>query len=219
MIDFGQARRMMVDGQLRTFDVNDIPLLDAFDSIPRERFVPPGRESLAYMDQDIVVSEGPTRRLMLSPMILARLIQSLGIKPGERVLDVACGLGYSTAILATVGAKVTALESDEALAAAARDRLAAVDVHARVVSGPLQEGYAPGGPYDAILVNGAFEVRPESLLRQLAEGGRLAGVQGRGRSAKAVVFVRAGDAFGQRSIFDAAAPILPPFQKTPGFVF
>jgi protein-L-isoaspartate(D-aspartate) O-methyltransferase len=220
MVDFAQARRMMVDSQLRTFDVNDIPLLDAMDSIPRERFVIPGREALAYIDQDLLVSDTPERRFMLSPMILARMIQALEIEPGARVLDVACGLGYSSAILSELGAEVVALESNESLAAAARERLAAIGAHrVNVVSGSLDQGHANGAPYDAILVNGAVEIRPDGLLHQLRDGGRLICVQGRGRSAKATLHVRAGQAFGPRGLFDAAAPVLAPFQAEPGFVF
>ena len=97
MLDFAQARRMMVDGQLRTFDVNDLPLLAAVDDIPRERFVPDDRVAFAYIDQDIPVSDGldvPERRFMLVPMVLARLIQALDIKKSDKILDVACGLGY-----------------------------------------------------------------------------------------------------------------------------
>ncbi|HEY8381722.1 MAG TPA: protein-L-isoaspartate O-methyltransferase [Microvirga sp.] len=220
MVDFAQARRMMVDSQLRTFDVNDLPLLDAFDSVPRERFVLPGRESGAYIDQDVVVSEGAERRAMLSPMVLGRMIQALEVRPGLRVLDVAPGLGYSSAILCELGATVTALEADETLAQAARERLAALGyTGVAVVAGDLDQGEARNAPYDAILVNGAVEVRPEGLLRQLGEGGRLVCVQGRGRSAKATLMVRAGHGFGERSIFDAAAPLLPQFQQKPGFVF
>jgi protein-L-isoaspartate(D-aspartate) O-methyltransferase len=174
MLDFAQARRMMVDSQLRTFDVNDIPLLDAMDDIPRERFVPPGRENLAYIDRDILVSEGRERRCMLAPMVLARMIQALGIEPGMRVLDVACGRGYSAAVLARLGATVTALEASEELAATARQSLSAAGVdRVRVVSGHLSQGYPPHAPYDAVLINGAVEVRPEALLQQLAESGRL----------------------------------------------
>jgi protein-L-isoaspartate(D-aspartate) O-methyltransferase len=220
MVDFAQLRRMMVDSQLRTFDVNDIPLLDAMGAIPRERFVLPGREGLAYIDQDLLVSEGDERRFMLSPMVLARMIQALEIEPGMAVLDVACGLGYSSAVLRELGATVTALESSEALASAAQARLSSVGADdVAVVAGPLERGFAQNAPYDAVLVNGAVEVRPEELLRQLGDDGRLICVEGRGRSAKATLYVRSGDAFGQRSLFDAAAPVLAPFQQEPGFVF
>lgn len=220
MVDFTQARRMMVDSQLRTFDVNDIPLLDAMDSVPRERFVLPGREELAYIDQDIPVSLGVERRYMLSPMIMARMIQSLGIEAGERVLDVACGRGYSSAVLAELGAQVTALESEEPLAQTASECLAATGVNnISLKHGPLDRGFAGNAPYDAILVNGAVETRPDGLLAQLAEGGRLVCVKGRGRAARATLYVRSGDTFGERSLFDAAAPLLAAFQTKPGFTF
>ncbi|RDI59954.1 protein-L-isoaspartate O-methyltransferase family protein [Microvirga subterranea] len=220
MVDFTQARRMMVDSQLRTFDVNDIPLLDAMDSVPRERFVLPGREELAYIDQDIPVSLGIERRYMLSPMIMARMIQSLGIEVGERVLDVACGRGYSSAVMAELGAQVTALESEEPLAQTATECLAAAGVNNITVNhGPLDQGVAGNAPYDAILVNGAVETRPDGLLAQLAEGGRLICVKGRGRAARATLYVRSGDTFGERSLFDAAAPLLAAFQTKPGFTF
>ncbi len=220
MVDFSQARRMMVDSQLRTFDVNDIPLLDAMDSVPRELFVIPGREDLAYMDKDILVSEGAERRFMLSPMNLGRMIQALGIEAGDRVLDVASGRGYAAAVFSELGATVTALESDEALATAARQSLAAAGAaQVSVEVGPLDQGSAKNAPYDAILINGAVDLRPDALLQQLAEGGRLVCVKGRGRSARATLYVRSGDAFGERTLFDAAAPLLAPFVQEPGFSF
>ena len=220
MVDFTQARRIMVDGQLRTFDVNDMSLLDAMDTVPRELFVLPGREELAYIDQDILVSDGTERRYMLSPMILGRLVQALEIDAGEKVLDVACGRGYASAVLHKLGAQVTALEADEALAAAAKQSLSAAGAGGvAVVTGPLEQGYAGNAPYDAILVNGSVEVRPEALLQQLAEGGRLVCVKGRGRAARATLYVRSGDAIGERSLFEAAAPLLAPFVQTPGFTF
>jgi protein-L-isoaspartate(D-aspartate) O-methyltransferase len=220
MVDFAQARRMMVDSQLRTFDVNDVPLLNAMGEVPRERFVLPGRESLAYIDRDLPVSLHPERRSMLAPMVLARMIQALEIEPGMRVLDVAAGLGYSSAVLARLGATVTALESDETLASAARERLASVGADGvTVVVGPLQDGHAASAPYDAILINGAVDVKPEALIRQLTPSGRLVCVHGRGRSAKATLHVRAGRAAGSRNLFDAAAPVLSDFEAERGFVF
>lgn len=223
MLDFAQARRMMIDGQLRTFDVNDLPLLAAMDDIPRERFVPESRSAFAYIDQDIPVSDGldaPERRFMLAPMVLARLIQALEVKRGEKALDVACGLGYSSAVLARLGASVIALEASEALAQAARERLGQCGFDGiKTVAGPLDRGYPDGAPYDVILINGAVEVKPQGLLEQLADGGRLACVEGRGRAAKARLYVRSGKASGARSLFDAAVPSLMAFRAEPGFVF
>ncbi|MXQ11110.1 protein-L-isoaspartate O-methyltransferase family protein [Microvirga makkahensis] len=220
MVDFSQARRMMVDSQLRTFDVNDIPLLDAMGSVAREKFVLPGREELAYIDQDILVGDGPARRFMLSPMNLGRMIQALGVERGEKALDVAAGRGYASAVLHELGAQVTALESDEALAAEARRSLAAAGAGSvQVVTGALDEGHAGNAPYDVIVINGAVDLRPEALLRQLADGGRLVCVKGRGRAARATLYVRSGDAFGERALFDAAAPLLAPFVQEPGFTF
>ncbi|MGY2049492.1 protein-L-isoaspartate O-methyltransferase family protein [Methylobacterium sp. JK268] len=221
MLDFAQARRLMVDCQLRTFDVTDIAVLDAFDSVPRERFVPEGRETFAYIDQPLPLGgEAGETRAALAPMVLARLIQALAVGPGEKALDVATGLGYAAAILDRLGASVVALESLPGLAAAARERLAAVTGKTiPVETGPLDAGVPGRGPYDAILVNGRVERRPQALLEQLADGGRLACVQGEGRTGKATLWVRAGDAFGARPLFDAAVPALRDFANEPGFTF
>ena len=223
MLDFAQARRHMVENQLRTFDVNDLRVLAAFESVPRELFVPAGREGLAYIDQDLPVSDGLAvleRRSMLAPMVLARMIQALNLDRGDKVLDVACGLGYSSAIMARLGASVVALESSPVLVEAARERLAAVGAEGVVLAqGLLEEGYREAAPFDAILVNGSINSRPDVLLGQLAEGGRLVAIRGRGRAGSAVLFVRAGEAFGSRSLFDAVAPVLDAFREEPGFVF
>ncbi|AWN49420.1 protein-L-isoaspartate O-methyltransferase [Methylobacterium terrae] len=217
MLDYAQARRLMVDCQLRTFDVTDIALLDAFDAVPRERFLPEDRQAFAYIDQPQAVgTEDGETRYMPAPMVLARLIQALALKPGDRVLEVGAGLGYGAAILRRLGVEVVALESLPGLAAAARERLGdGVTVEA----GPLDKGAAGHGPYAAILVEGQVERRPQSLLDQLADGGRLACVQGQGRPAKATLWVRSGDAFGSRPLFDATLPPLRAFAVEAGFAF
>lgn len=217
MLDYAQARRLMVDCQLRTFDVTDIALLDAFDAVPRERFMPADREAFAYIDQPQAVGteEGETR-FMPAPMVLARLIQALALKPGQRVLEVGTGLGYGAAILRRLGVEVVALESLPGLAAAARERLGD---GATVEVGPLDKGASSRAPYDAILVEGQVEQRPQGLLDQLADGGRLACVQGQGRPAKATLWVRSGDAFGSRPLFDATLPPLRAFAVEAGFAF
>ena len=216
MLDYAQARRLMVDCQLRTFDVNDVAVLDAFDSVPRERFVPQGREDFAYIDQTLTFDAGEDgSRAMPAPMVLARMIQALKIRSGDRALDVGTGYGYGAAILRRLGAEVVALESAADLVGAARERLGG---DAAIVQGSLS---APvkDGPFDAILVEGRVEVRPQALLDQLRNEGRLVCVLGPHRSAKATLFVRAGDAFGSRSLFDASLPALKSFANEPGFAF
>ena len=161
------------------------------------------------------------QRWLLPPMIFARLLQTLDLRAGDGALVVASGLGYEAAIMRRLGAKVTVLESDEAIAATTRERLAAVgEASVEVVVGPLDGGCPDEAPFDVVYVNGAMQTRPQRLLDQLRDGGRLGAIVGDGsRTSRATLFVRSGEVFGSRAIFDAAAPLLPPFREEPGFVF
>ncbi len=220
MFDFAAARRMMVDSQVRTSDVTDQRIIAAMLDLPRERFVPERNASLAYLDLDVAVTAGTPARRLLKPMVLAKLVQAAEIGPQDRVLDVACGTGYSTALLARLARDVVALEEDVTLARHARENLAAVGaVNAEVVSGALPDGWQARAPYDVIFVNGAAEVVPDRLLRQLAPGGRLVGVVGRPPASKAVLYLASGGQASALPIFDAAAPPLPGFAEPPAFVF
>jgi protein-L-isoaspartate(D-aspartate) O-methyltransferase len=220
MFDFAAARRMMVDGQVRTADVTDQRIIAAMLELPRERFVPSRNASLAYLDLDVAVTEGAAPRRLLKPMVLAKLLQAAEIGPQDRVLDIACATGYSSALLAKLAGKVTALEEDATLARHARENLAAAGAaNAEVVSGPLSGGWPSGAPYNLILVNGAAEVVPERLLRQLAEGGRLLAIAGRAPASKAVLYLASAGQASALPIFDAAAPALPGFAEPPQFVF
>lgn len=222
MLDFAQARRTMVDCQLRTFDVTDRAVLDAAEQIPRERFMPAGRDGLAYLDQNVpLAARGGTERYMLQPMVLARLIQALQIRPRAKVLDVASGLGYASAFLARLGASVVALESDAALAADSRKRLrdAGFGEEVEVREGALDRGCPDLSAFDAILVNGTLETRPDLLLDQLAAEGRLACLRSDGRAVHAMLYVRGGEGVGSRILFDASAPLLREFRAAPAFVF
>ncbi len=125
MIDFAAARRMMVDGQVRTADVTDLRLLAAMGDVPRERFVPASKAELSYLDLDLPAGEGRAGRCLLKPMVLAKLIQPADIAATDHVLDVGCATGYSSALLAQLAGSVVALEEDRALARAAEQALAA----------------------------------------------------------------------------------------------
>ena len=217
MFDSATARRLMVDGQIRTADVTDSELLDAMASVPRKRFVPPALAELAYADADLPLGG---KRAMLKPMVFAKLIQAARVTGADKVLDVGCGPGYSAAVLARLAAAIVALEEDADLARSARDALAAAGAkNVEVAVGPLVAGWPGGGPYDVILLDGAAEVVPDALGRQLSADGRLLCVIGRGAAGKAMIYHRIEGHMVGRPIFDAAASFLPGFAAPPAFVF
>ena len=216
MTDFAAARRNMVEGQVRTADVTDLRILSAMLDIPREAFVPPAMAGLAYLDLDVPVGAGPAGRRLVKPMVLAKLIQAAELAPTDRVLDVGCATGYGTAVLSRIAGQVVALEEQAGLVNA--EALAGLP-NLTLASGPLTGGYPQGGPYDAILLEGATEFAPETLFRQLKDGGRLLCVLGAGPGAKAMLYRCSGQDVGGRPIFDAAAPVLPGFVKPPAFAF
>jgi protein-L-isoaspartate(D-aspartate) O-methyltransferase len=223
MFDFADARRMMVDGQLRTNEVTDSRLLEAFGTLPREQFVPPELAQLAYLDRDLALSDGtPERpaRCMLKPMTLARMIHALDLDPQDRVLDVACGMGYSAAVLARIAGHVVALEDDPELAAQAGRALRQSGVqNVTIRTDRLAAGAAEDAPFNAILINGAVEIMPEAYARQLADGGRLVCLERNGAAGKAVLYRSMKRELRGRAMFDAWGPALRDFAKPAEFVF
>ena len=217
MFDTATARRMMVDGQIRTADVTNLDLIAAMLAVPREIFAPPGLASQAYLDSDIALGAG---RALLKPMVLAKLIQGAQVGRQDHVLDVGCGTGYSSAVLSPLVGSVVALEEDAALAQRAKDALRAVGAaNVTVATGALTAGWPPAAPYDLILLNGATEIVPEPLGRQLKPDGRLAGIFGHGPTGKAMIYRLVEGRLVGRPIFDAAASVLPGFVAPPAFVF
>ena len=221
MLDFVAARRMMVDGQVRTSDVTDLRLIGAMLAIPRERFVPESKAPLAYLDLDLPVLEGREgARFLLKPMVLAKLIQAAEVGEDDLVLDVGCATGYSSAVLGRLARSVVALDQDATLARRAEENLLAVGAqNVTVVIESMIAGWPAGGPYDLIVLNGTAEVVPEALFGQLKNGGRLVGVVGRFPTSKAMIYRSVGGEISGRPIFDATAAPLPGFAEPPAFVF
>lgn len=216
-------RLNMVESQIRPNEVTDARILAAMSDIPRELFVPDTQISLAYMDAEIVLqaAEGDTpARTLIAPMPLARLIQLCAVKNDDLVLDVGCASGYSSAIFAQLAGAVVGLECNADLAARAGRTLAELEVdNAEIVNGPLQAGHAANAPYDVILVAGALPDPPVELADQLKEGGRLVGVLDDGGVPRAHLFEKIAGELSTRPVFEAAAPILPGFERPQTFTF
>jgi protein-L-isoaspartate(D-aspartate) O-methyltransferase len=215
MTDFAFRRTMMVDTQVRPNDVTKFPIIEAMLTVPREAFVPDAAREAAYAGENVALGSG---RVVLEPRTLAKMLDALDLQPEHRVLVVGAGLGYSAAVAARMAGAVVALEEDEALAARAEAALAGI-ANVKLSRGALIDGAAKDGPFDRIVVEGGVEQIPEKLLGQLAEGGRIAAVFMEG----ALGTVRIGHLLdGQvswRFSFNAAAPVLPGFERRKGFTF
>ncbi len=218
MADFTAARTNMVESQLRTNKVTDLRLLDAFETVPRERFVPEPLRGIAYIDQDVALGGG---RFVMEPRVLARLLQAAEPGPEDMALDLGCGSGYATAILSRLVATVVALEDDAALAATANRTLAELEIdNTVVVEGRLAEGYPKQAPYNIILLGGAVAEIPPAIADQLAEGGRLVAVVSAGPGlGRATLMRRDAGVIASRVLCDATLPLLPGFEAQPGCVF
>ncbi len=214
-MDLEVARTAMIDSQVRPNDVTDRRLIGAMTAVHRELFVPASRRTSAYADMAV---ETGTGRWLAAARDFSKLVSITALRPEDRVLDIAPGAGYSTAVLSRLAAHVVALEQDEAAAKALKDSLAAAGVAgADVVTGDLKAG-APGrGPFDVIFVNGAVEEVPAAWLAQLAEGGRLAVAVTEGTVGRARIYTASGGKTAWRTPFDTAIPALPGFAKSAEF--
>jgi protein-L-isoaspartate(D-aspartate) O-methyltransferase len=221
MSGFSIARQKMVDGQVRPSDVTDSRIIDAMLTVPRDAFVPPNRRRLAYLDLDLDVSEGASaKRFLIKPVVTAKMLQAAEIKDTDNVLVVGCATGYAAAVVAKLAARVTATESDSSLVANATDILALLGFrNVTVRAAEPAEGDAANAPYDVIVLNGATEVTPDRLYRQLKKGGRLVGVFATMVPPRAMIVTHSHDHFGTRTLFDATVPVLPGLGRVPTFVF
>jgi protein-L-isoaspartate(D-aspartate) O-methyltransferase len=208
--DFAAAREAMVESQLRPQGVTDPAVLDAMGRIQREKFLPGHTRSLAYVDRSVAIGGG---RFMVAPAVLGQLLTQMKAERGQRALVIGAGTGYSAAVLSAMGLHVDALESDAALAVAARE------FGGEIIEGPLEAGNPSGAPYDQILIDGAVESIPDAIIDQLADGGRLgAAIVDRGIT-RLAIGRKVGGAFGTLSIGDAGVPSLPGFSRPKAFTF
>jgi protein-L-isoaspartate(D-aspartate) O-methyltransferase len=223
--DFASQRQTMVDCQIRTFEVTNQDVLDRFLDTPRENFVPGSLKPLAYSDAPLeIAAEKGEIRCLLTPMVLARMVQGANVVATDRVLDIAGGAGYTAAILAGLAGEVVSVESSASLSALAATNFADAGLSATAVCGPLDASVGVTGAFDLIFVNGAVEEGLEPLFAKLASGGRIMAIQRAigdpsGKAGKVVRLEKVAGEPSRRVLFDASAPVLSPFARRPAFVF
>lgn len=215
MADYQTRRTMMVDTQVRPSDVTKFPIIDALLAVPREDYVPDGQRDAAYVGENIDIGGG---RVVLEPRTLAKMLDAADVQSTDVVLDLGCGLGYSTAVLARMAEFVVAIENDGDRAQEAQSTLSAHGVdNAAVFEGDLAEGAAKNGPYDLIMLQGAVETMPDALIDQVKEGGRIIAIFAEGALGVVRMGRKIDGVMNWRMIFNAGAPVLPGFAKEAAF--
>lgn len=218
MVDFEQARRTMVDSQLRTNSVTDRRILAAMARVPREIFVLQTRQAVAYIDESHAFGPTAPGRFLPAPTPFAKLVQLAGIEAGDRILDVGAATGYSTAVLAALGSEVLGIEREASLVRLAETNLASLGVtNARVVEGSHE--HPPKGRFDVIILEGAVGQVPQAFFDCLDEDGRLVALLQSGVTAVAHLFVKTGKAVTSRAEFNANLPPLEAASAQDTFVF
>lgn len=225
-LDVERARHLMIEQQIRPWEVLDPRVLDLLTQLKREAFVPEAYRKLAFVDMEVPLTTPARDGLcMLMPKVEARLLQELNLQGDEKVLEIGTGSGYMAALLGRLAQRVTTLEIDKALAAGARANLEAagignVDV---VVADASAQDFAAcraAGPFDVIVLSGSVAEVPQALLSCLKMGGRLIGVVGQAPMMRVHLMLRtAEDTFQTIQPWDTVAPRLQNFPQPQGFRF
>jgi protein-L-isoaspartate(D-aspartate) O-methyltransferase len=215
MINFSQQRTVMVDTQVRPSDVTKFPIIEAMLTVPRENFVPAAQRSAAYVGDHVDLGQG---RVVLDARVLSKMLDAMDIQNDELVLDIGCGLGYSSAVIARMAQAVIAVEEDADLAKGAQDALMAADVDNVVVeTSALTAGAAQHGPYCAVILQGAVEYINDDILSQIKDGGKICALFIDGTLGTVRIGHKVNGEISWRMAFNATAPVLPGFTKDRAF--
>lgn len=206
-MDFENARFNLVEQQIRPWDVLDPKVLDLLFHVKREDFVPDDKRTLAFVDTELPLING---HKMLQPKVEARLVQDLGLKPEDKVLEIGTGSGHVTALLASLSRHVYSVDLDPVMKEMAAKNLKKAGIsNVTLIEGNGIDGYAAQAPFDAILVGGSLPVVPDTLKQQLAVGGRMILVVGDEPVMTAKLIERESEtAFRETGLFEICIPRL-----------
>lgn len=213
-----QARFNMIEQQIRPWDVLDPQVLDLLFVVKREDFAPPAYRNLAFADMEIPLGYG---QMMLAPKIEAKMLQELGLKKTDKVLEIGTGSGYMAALLAARAEHVVSVECRPALVDIAKQNLERAGVsNVTVELGDGANGWSQRGPYDAIVVSGSLPSVPDALLKQLRVGGRLAVVVGEAPVMEAQLITCTADGiYNTVNLFETVIPPLDGVAAKESFSF
>jgi len=205
------ARHNMVVSQIRTWEVLDDRILELVGRAPRQEFVPPAFRNLAFADMQIPLGHG---EVMMAPLVEARLVQALAIRPGDSILEIGTGSGYVTWLLAQLGRKVCSVEIHAGFATRASEKLAAHGANnVQLEIGDGARGWPAAAPYDAIFVTGSLPILPDEFKKQLKVGGRLAVIVGDAPVMEARLITRLTEtSYDSASLFETS---IPPLRNAP----
>ncbi|KFB78009.1 MAG: Protein-L-isoaspartate O-methyltransferase [Candidatus Accumulibacter cognatus] len=216
-MDMEQARFNMIEQQIRPWEVLDPEVLGLLAAVKREVFVPEALTLLAFADLELPIGHGQT---MLPPKIEARILQEVGVRNTDIVLEVGTGSGHMAALLASKAEYVHSVEIDPVLAEIARRNLRHAGVaNVSVETGDASQGWSGPSPYDVIVISGSLPELPDVFLQQLKLGGRLAAFIGEAPVMEAQLIIRTADkAFNTINLFETVvAPLTT--RKCQSFVF
>ena len=217
-INIESARHNMVVNQIRAGSVLDDRILELVGRGPRQDFVPDALRNLAFVDLQIPLGHG---EVMMAPLVEARLLQALAIKPADKILEIGTGSGYMTWLLAQLGAKVHSVEIRAEFTDRASGRLAAHGTrNVELEIGDGARGWDKHAPYDVILVTGSLPMLPDGFKKSLAVGGRLIAIVGQSPAMQARLITRITESgFDTRSLFETDLPALKNVLAPSAFAF
>ena len=215
-IDYSRARELMVEQQVRPWDVLDMAVLDVVGRLPREAFVPEAHRALAYADLELPLGHGAW---MMKPVVEGRMLQAMNLEPEDEVLEIGTGSGFITACLAALARDVTSIERHADFVERVRQRLAADHITNVRLECADVFAWQPGRQFDAICVSGAVATDPERFGAWLKPGGRLFVIHGDSPVQEALRITRRGEGFHRESLFETDVPYLHGAAPAPHFAF